>query len=102
MPRTIARIIPPLAGVLLGAVVAIIAFGSPASPTILDTEKVERAIERSSLEQRKKVARASCPAGVHQSKGRTFTCTVAVEKATTRFRVMQLDDGGRVRYEATG
>jgi hypothetical protein len=102
MPRTPARIIPPLAGAILGAVLAVIAFGSPASPTILDTEKVERAIERSSLEQRQKVARASCPAGVRQSKGRTFTCTVAVGKATTRFRVVQLDDGGRVRYEASG
>ena len=93
---------PPLAGVVVGAVLAVIAVGSPATPTILDNEKVERAIERSSFEQREKVARASCPSGVHQSKGRTFTCTVAVGKATTRFRVMQLDDGGHVRYEATG
>lgn len=102
MRRTIARIMPLLAGVLLGWLLAISACGSSAAPTILNTEKVERAIERSSLEQRDTVARVSCPSGVHQADGRTFTCTAAVGKASTRFRVVQLDDRGHVRYEASG
>lgn len=102
MRRTITRVMPLLAGVVVGLLLAVSGCGSPAAPTILDTEKVERAIERSSLEQRDKVARVSCPSGVRQASGRTFTCTAVVGKATTRFRVAQLDDRGHVRYEASG
>ena len=62
MRRTLTRILPVLAGALLGAVVAVsVVGGSAAAPTILNTEKVERAIERSSLEQRDKVARVELP-----------------------------------------
>ena len=38
--------------------------------------------------------------GVHQKKGLTFACTAVVGRASTRFVVTQLDDTGRVRYEA--
>jgi hypothetical protein len=73
----------------------------PAAITILDTEKVERAIERSSLAQRGLRAQVSCPAGVHQKKGLRFFCTAVVKGAdSTSFAVTELDGSGRVHYEA--
>ena len=88
------------AGVLVGASLAVTACGSPGSPTILDTEKVERAIERSSLAQRGAHAQVSCPSGVHQRKGLVFSCTAVVKRETTRFVVTELDGSGHVHYEA--
>ena len=74
--------------------------GDGAGPVILDTEKVERAIERSSREQRSTTPRVSCPSGVHQRKGLVFRCDAVHRGETTRFVVTQLDAEGRVRYEA--
>jgi hypothetical protein len=76
------------------------------SPIILNTEKVEYAIERSSLNQRDKNVDVSCPAGVHQKKGLVFSCAAVLssgsraDRGSTRFVVTQLDDKGRVHYEA--
>lgn len=69
------------------------------SPTILDTEKVERAIQKSSRDQRKLDARVSCPSGVHQKQGVEFACTATAGGKSTRFLVSQLDNAGRVHYE---
>ena len=98
-------------GVLIAASSAVTACGSSASPTavraggsaaptILDTEKVERAIERASLAQRGTHAQVSCPSGVHQKKGLVFSCTAVVESGSTRFVVTELDGAGQVHYEA--
>ena len=87
-------------GVVLAASLAVSACGESEPPTILNTEKVERAIERSILVQRGKRAQVSCPSGVHQKKGVDFVCTAVVRRRTTRFDVTQRDDSGRVRYEA--
>lgn len=73
---------------------------SDAPPTILDTEKVERAIENSSVEQRGMRPRVSCPSGVHQKQGIAFSCTAVHSGTTTTFSVTQRDDAGNVRYEA--
>jgi hypothetical protein len=73
--------------------------GSP-SPTIVNTEKVERSIESSSRDQRNLDARVSCPSGVHQKQGVEFVCTATVGGRSTRFVVRQLDGGGRVHYQA--
>jgi len=89
-----------VAGVLVAASLAVTACGSSESPTILNTEKVERAIEHSSLAQRGKHAQVSCPSGVHQKKGLMFSCTAVVKRDSTRFVVTQLDGAGHVRYEA--
>jgi len=70
------------------------------APTVLNTEKVERAIEASSLAQRGIEPRVSCPSGVQQAKGRTFSCTAVVKRTMTKFVVSQLDDHGHVRYAA--
>jgi hypothetical protein len=74
--------------------------GSQGSPTILNTEKVERAIEQSSLAQRGIHARVTCPSGVHQKHGLVFTCTATTAKGDTPFVVTQLDGAGNVRYQA--
>jgi hypothetical protein len=74
--------------------------GSSASPTILNTETVERAIEQTSLAQRNQTAHVTCPSGVHQKKGLVFHCTATVKGNDTQFTVTQLDGDGRVRYEA--
>lgn len=93
---------PPLALVLVAAGLALSACGgsSDAAATILNTEKVERAIERSSLVQRGKRAVVSCPSGVHQKKGLEFACTAVVKDDSTRFVVTQVDGVGNVRYKA--
>jgi hypothetical protein len=87
-------------GVLATASLAVTACGSPRSPVILNTEKIERAIEHSSLAQRGTKAQVSCPSGVHQEKGLVFGCVAVVKRDTTRFVVTQLDGSGRVHYEA--
>jgi len=90
-----------MAGVLVAASIAAIGCGKAEDPpTILNTEKVERAIEKSSLDQRKKRVHVSCPSGVHQKKGLVFSCSTAATKGSTRFVVTQLNDSGRVHYEA--
>lgn len=92
-----------VAGLLGAASLTVAACGSSGSAaesvTILNTEKVERAIERSSLAQRGKHVQVSCPSGVHQTKGLVFSCTV-IQGGTARFVVTQLDGSGQVRYEA--
>jgi hypothetical protein len=87
-------------GVLAAACLALCACGSAQAPTILNTEKVERAIERSGQAQRATDARVSCPSGVHQKKGLTFSCRAVFDGGSTRFVVTQLDGAGHVHYEA--
>jgi len=89
-----------VAGSLVAATLVTAACGSSEAPTILDTEKVERAIEQSSFEQRSRRVDVSCPSGVHQKKGLTFSCTAVHPSGSTRFVVNQLDGAGQVRYEA--
>jgi hypothetical protein len=88
------------AGALVVGALAVTGCGSAESPTILNTEKVERAIEHSSLAQRGAHAQVSCPSGVHQKKGVGFSCTAVVKRNSTRFVVTQLDGAGQVHYEA--
>ena len=89
-----------VAGALVAASLAVTACGSAGSTTILNTEKVERAIEQSSLAQRGKHAQVSCPSGVHQKKGLVFFCSATVSHANTRFTVTELDGSGHVHYAA--
>jgi hypothetical protein len=91
----------PLFGVgVVAAGLALGACGKSEQPTILNTEKVERAIERSSLVQRGKRPDVTCPAGVHQKKGLVFSCTAVVKGNSTRFVVKQTNGSGNVHYEA--
>jgi hypothetical protein len=81
------------AGVLAGC-------GASKLVTILNTEKVERAIEQSSLTQRNKRVHVSCPSGVQQKKGIVFACTAVFKGGTQRFVVTELDSAGNVHYAA--
>ncbi|MEA2125490.1 MAG: hypothetical protein QOI80_2272, partial [Solirubrobacteraceae bacterium] len=74
--------------------------GATRPPTILNTEKIERAIEQSSLDQRGTRAHVSCPSGVHQRKGLTFSCSAVARHQTTRFVVTQTNGSGQVHYVA--
>lgn len=94
-----------VAGVVVAAGFAVVACGSSDSdssdaPVILNTEKVERAIEHSSWVQRRKRVQVSCPSGVHQKKGLVFSCTAVDKGRSTRFVVTQRDGSGNVRYQA--
>ena len=90
------------AGLLVAASLTFAACGKTETKiaTILNTEKVERAIERSVKAQRGKTATVSCPSGVHQKQGLVFSCTALVKKVSTRFVVTQQDGAGRVLYVA--
>jgi uncharacterized lipoprotein YajG len=68
--------------------------------TILDTERVERAIEASILQQRHVSATVTCPSGVVQRQGVTFVCIATTQKGTTPFDVTQTDSAGHVSYRA--
>ena len=87
-------------GLVAAASLVVTACGSSGPVTILNTEKVERSIEQSSLAQRGDHAQASCPSGVHQKEGLEFSCTAVVKGVSTRFVVTELDGSGRVHYEA--
>jgi len=86
--------------VLVGSSVLVAACGSSNPPTILNTEKVERAIEQSTFTQRHKRVNVTCPSGVHQTKGIVFACTAYSRGAATRFVVTELDGRGNVHYQA--
>jgi len=68
------------------------------SPTILNTKKVEQAIQHSALAQRGEHAQVSCPSDVHQAKGLIFTCTAVVGRTNTQFVVTELNGSGDVHY----
>ena len=93
-----------LASVL--AVVVVVPLGACGSSEgltakdFIDNEKVERSIEKSVLEQRKRKVVASCPALQRVKKGGVFFCSVSAGQATTRFKVTVRDDRGTVHYEA--
>ncbi len=90
-----------VAGAVVAPALAISGCGTTTvSPTILNTEKVERAIEQSGLTQRNKRVNVTCPSGVHQQKGLTFACTAVFKGGTTPFVVTQLDGLGNVHYVA--
>jgi Domain of unknown function (DUF4333) len=67
------------------------------SPKILDTERVERAIEQSVLQKRHLKATVSCPSGIKQKKGAVFRCIATYKGGRTPFVVTQ-DAGGAVHY----
>jgi hypothetical protein len=67
-------------------------------PKILDTERIERAIEKRILETRKLKTYVTCPSGVEQKKGHEFRCTAVYAGRQTTFVVKQDDDKGSVHY----
>jgi hypothetical protein len=102
--RRIGRLWPVMA--LIAASLILTACGSSGSssqslaPRVLNTSKVARAIQQSSLAQRGEHAKVSCPTGVPQQKVLAFSCIALVGRVSTRFVVTQLDGSGDVHYEA--
>jgi hypothetical protein len=88
------------AGAVLAAALAVASCGSEQPVATLDSGRIERAIERSSLAQRGVQAAVTCPSGVPAQEGLKFSCIAMVEGEGTRFLVTQRDDAGKVRYEA--
>jgi Domain of unknown function (DUF4333) len=74
--------------------------GKAKAPIILDTKRVERAIEDSILTKRNIKADVDCPSGVHQGRGLTFDCVATTRAGKTTFVVHQQDDKGNVVYAA--
>lgn len=85
---------------IVGSSLVLAACGSSESTATLNTEKIERAIARSSFAQRGQRARVSCPSSVPQMEGLKFSCRAVVGSVSTRFVVVEQDGSGHVRYEA--
>ena len=71
---------------------------SSSKPKILDTERVERAIEASIREKRHLTSTVSCPSGTPRKKGVKFRCIATFKGGRTPFLVTQDDDKGSVHY----
>ena len=84
-----------------GLVAASLAAAGCGETVILNTEKIERAIEKASVAQRDMRVNVSCPSGVHQKKGLVFTCTAVGRNIRTTVVVTTLDDSGNVRFKAS-
>jgi hypothetical protein len=67
------------------------------TPKILDTERVERAIEQTVLEKRHLKTTVSCPSGIQQKKGVVFRCVAKFKGGQTPFVVTE-DENGAVHY----
>jgi hypothetical protein len=80
------------------AALALPGCGSSAKPRPLDTERVERAIEKSILQKRHLTASVSCPSGIERKKGKRFRCLATYKGGRTTFLVTQDDDRGAVHY----
>ncbi len=73
-------------------------YGNQAPLVVLDIAKLQRAIERSILEQRKLAATVTCPNHVLQQAGLKFLCKARVGEKSYPFAVEQTDASGHVRY----
>ena len=66
-------------------------------PKILDTERVERAIEQTVFRQRHLATSVTCPSGVEQKKGVVFRCVAKFKGGQTPFVVTE-GKNGAVRF----
>jgi Domain of unknown function (DUF4333) len=64
---------------------------------VLDTERVERAIEASILEKRHLRATVTCPSGIEKKKDVKFHCLATYRSGKTTFLVTE-DEKGAVHY----
>jgi Domain of unknown function (DUF4333) len=92
-----------LAGAGAMALVAVVAglWNETSHPVILDTERVERAIEASILAQRHLASSVSCPDNVVQKTGVVFSCQATVSGRVFSVVVTETDGNGHVTYVVT-
>jgi hypothetical protein len=72
--------------------------GCGSSTAKLNTVAIERAIAESILTQRHIRSLVSCPAGIPQQEGRTFTCEAKLTVGAYPMYVTETDGSGHVRY----
>lgn len=89
-----------LAGAAAMALVAVIAglWNGTSNPVILDTERVELAIQASILTQRHLHSSVSCPVNIEQRQGVRFYCQATVGRRAYPVLVSQVDDRGHVTF----
>jgi hypothetical protein len=75
-----------------------VVYGNSAPLVILNTGKVQSAIERSILSQRHLRSTVACPAEVLQQARVTFNCEATVNGHRYPFAVTEVDGNGHVRY----
>jgi hypothetical protein len=73
-------------------------YGNQAPLVALDVAKVQQAIAKSILTQRKLHATVTCPATVLQQAGLRFTCMATVNGHNYPFEVTQVNANGQVKY----
>jgi len=71
------------------------------SPVILNTVRVERAIEASILAQRHLASSVSCPVNIVQKAGVVFDCVASVRGRQFTVVVTETDGNGHVVYVVT-
>jgi hypothetical protein len=89
-------------GSFLALSLAVAACGSSTGTgeRVLNTAKIERAIEHASLLQRGKTVTVTCPPTVQQHKGVVFFCEAVYRGGRTSFMVTELNAFGDVHYVA--
>lgn len=102
--RTTMRFLPFLAAFLAGAgVLALVALAAnlwngTSNPVILNTDRVEQAIQASILQQRHKPSTVSCPVNIEQRQGEVFYCRATVGSRNYPVVVTQVDGVGHVVF----
>jgi hypothetical protein len=74
------------------------AIGGSSPPRILNTERIERAIEQAAWTNRSIRTAVTCPAGEPQKAHWSFNCTAAFAKGFATFTVTELDGAGHVHF----
>jgi len=101
--RAVPLIVGFLGGAALLAIVALVAgwWNGSSSPVILNTVRVERAIEASILAQRHLASSVSCPVNIVQKAGVVFDCVASVRGRQFTVVVTETDGNGHVVYVVT-
>ena len=89
------------AGVIALVAVAAGLWNGKTSPVILNTERVERAIESSIVQQRHLSSSVSCPVNIVQKAGVVFSCQATVRGRVFSVVVTETDSSGHVTYVVT-
>ncbi len=76
------------------------ATGAAKPKALLNTHRIELAIEQSVLSQRDVHVKVICPKAIPERKGRDFHCIATEGRVRTPFAVVQRNDEGYVTYSA--
>jgi Domain of unknown function (DUF4333) len=91
-----------VAGAGVMALVAVAAgWNGTSSPVILNTERVERAIENSISAERHLISSVSCPVNIVQHARAVFACQATVRGRVFPVVVTETDSRGHVTYVVT-